>query len=149
MGKIILMVLGLATYGAHSLVEALAPEPALTSPTAQETAEPSLAEGLTDSAVSAMLGSAGLTLTPHPAGGEGCGQSILSAAQLQELVRVLPPEQQTLLANVLNTSAPIWTAQLYTGLQGYGICLPMQERVLLVPEAVQQQFATLLSALPR
>lgn len=159
MGKIILMVLGLAVFGAHTLVERFAPDPS--APQASALAEPqdtalatgvsehSVAQALTESAVGAVLNSAGLSLQAHPSGGEGCGQSILSAAELQELMRFLPPQQQEVLAKVLNTSAPIWSAQLYMGHHGYGMCLPMQDKVLLLPQAAQQQVEHLVNLLPR
>lgn len=160
MGKIILMVLGLAVFGAHSLVERFAPAPTAAAESSYAASEratedpvapsvKSLAATLTESTVGAMLQSAGLNLQGHPAGGEGCSQSILSADQLQELMAFLPPQQQDVLGKVLNTSAPIWTTQLYAGRQGYGVCLPMQEKVLLLPAAAQQQVQTLLSLLPK
>ena len=159
LGKIILMVLGLAIFGAYTLVERFAPAPTTAADASYAATErataalvapsvKSLAASLTESTVDAMLQSAGLTFQGHPAGGEGCSQSILSAAQLQELMAFMPPPQQDVIGKVLNTSAPIWMTQLYAGRQGYGVCLPMQEKVLLLPAAAQEQVQTLLSLLP-
>ena len=74
---------------------------------------------------------AGMTLVPLPA--SGCFDSLLDPSKVVELLMTLPEAQRTALATVLDASAGVWTAQLYKGEQGAGMCLPVQGVLVLLP----------------
>jgi len=74
---------------------------------------------------------AGMQLAPVPA--VGCSASLLAPERVVELLQALPDAQRTALATVLDVSAGVWTAQLYKGELGAGLCLPVQQVVVLLP----------------
>jgi hypothetical protein len=78
---------------------------------------------------------AGMTLVPLP--NVGCFSSLLDPAKVVELLMTLPDAQRTALATVLDASAGVWTAQLYKGEQGAGLCLPVQGVLVLLPASAQ------------
>lgn len=87
---------------------------------------------------------AGMTLSPLP--GSGCGASILEPSKVIELLMTLPEAQRTALATVLDTSAGVWTAQLYKGEQGAGMCLPVQGVLVLLPASANATVDKLAAA---
>lgn len=140
----LLLVFGLALYGAASLLSSLTGStPALpnaSTPTAQvqqveqvPAADAGVKQWLADSAMSMALSSAGLETTPLDDAGVGCSSSIMSPTQVESLVFSLPEPQRGALAKVLVASSSVWTAQLYSGPRGTGLCLPNQGRLIVFP----------------
>lgn len=91
---------------------------------------------------------AGMQFGPLPS--EGCSTSLLEPAKVVELMQQLPEAQQTALATVLSASSGVWTVQLYQGSQGVGMCLPVQQMLVLLPagaNAVVNQTAAAVAPL--
>lgn len=76
-----------------------------------------------------------MTLVPLPYA--GCFSSLLDPTKVVELLMTLPEAQRTALATVLESSAGVWTAQLYKGEKGVGLCLPVQGVLVLLPASAQ------------
>lgn len=139
MFRIAFLVLALAVYGAYSLLSSVwssgaeaaakVSEAAVAS-VASETSEFSLSSA-TDLAAGAAAKLSGLDLKPLPA--EGCSESVLSPQEVMNLLDQLPGAQRTALAKLLNASSSVWTAQLYSGESGVGLCLPAQGKLLSIP----------------
>lgn len=147
--RIILLILGLALYGAYALIEDLTDSREAQS-AAVETAPSSLLSApleLAGAAFDAATGMAGLGSDALPE--YGCSESLLSVENLETLIAALPAAQQEALVQVLNLSSSVWTAQLYVGELGYGVCLPVHDKVLLLPEQAHQAVAQLQALLPQ
>ncbi|CAB5514264.1 hypothetical protein LMG26857_03322 [Achromobacter anxifer] len=135
----IVVVLGLALYGAMSLLGGLfasasAPkEPPVAEVQVQAAGAPEggVRQWLTDSAMNMAAASAGLEFAPLDPELEGCSASILAPSQVENLVLSLPEPQRSALAKVMVSSASVWTAQLYTGPRGTGLCLPNQSKLVV------------------
>ena len=85
-----------------------------------------------------------MTLVPLPA--SGCLDSLLDPSKVVELLMTLPDAQRTALATVLDASAGVWTAQLYKGEQGAGMCLPVQGVLVLLPASANATVDKLVDA---
>lgn len=139
MFRIAFLILALAVYGAYSLLSSVwssgteaaaqVSEAAVAS-VASETPTFSLSSA-TDLAAGAAAKLSGLDLKPIP--DEGCSESVLSPQEVMNLLDQLPDAQRTALAKVLNASSSVWTAQLYSGASGVGLCLPTQGKLLSLP----------------
>ncbi|KVP75515.1 hypothetical protein WJ96_07355 [Burkholderia ubonensis] len=131
--RFVIVILAIALYGGYSLVGSLSG-----SGKQEETAQPASSGfslgSAAEMAVSAATRTAGLSLVPLPS--EGCSDSIMPAAAVEALVLALPEPQRTALATVLNASSTVWTAQLYKGEQGVGLCLPVHDRLIVLPASV-------------
>lgn len=141
--KFIVIILALAVYGAYSLVGGLgSTTPEKTEATAKKpapTAAPSTLQkfGLSsaaDLAASAAAKVTGFDLQPIPE--TGCSESVLSPVQIMDLVDRLPEGQRAALAKALDATSTVWTAQLYRGETGVGLCLPKQSKLLKLPGIV-------------
>lgn len=137
--RFIVVILALALYGAYSLVGSFSGNNKQTV-AAAEAAQPEPASsgfslgGAAEMAVNAATQTAGMSLVPIPS--EGCSDSILPAAAVETLVLTLPEPQRTALAAVLNASSTVWTAQLYKGEKGIGLCLPAHDKLVVLPAGV-------------
>lgn len=90
-------------------------------------------DSLSATATKMTLNAAGIQLrTPMP--DTGCSGSVIEPAKVMELLHTLPEEHRWPVAKVLKVSSPAWTMQLYTGELGMGLCLPVQNSLLLMPE---------------
>lgn len=89
---------------------------------------------------------AGLQVAALPS--SGCSTSLLDPNKVVELLMALPEAQRTALATVLDASSGVWTAQLYKGDQGAGLCLPVQQVVILLPSSANATVDQLAAALP-
>lgn len=89
---------------------------------------------------------AGMQVGPIPS--TGCSTSLLDPNKVVELLMTLPDAQRTALATVLDVSSGVWTAQLYKGDQGAGLCLPVQQVVVLLPASANATVDKLAAALP-
>jgi predicted small secreted protein len=87
---------------------------------------------------------AGMQLTALPS--TGCSPSLLAPERVVELLMTLPDAQRTALATVLDASAGVWTAQLYKGEQGAGLCLPVQGVLALLPASANATVDKLAAA---
>jgi hypothetical protein len=92
----------------------------------------------------AAAAAAGMTMVPLPA--MGCGTSLLEPQRVVELLYTLPEAQQTALATVLDASVGVWTAQLYRGDQGVGLCLPVQQVLFILPSSANAVVDSMASA---
>jgi hypothetical protein len=131
MFRFLLLVGALALYGAYSLFShsptpesapAVADRPAVTAPADTASFVADVASSLT-----------GFQFLPLP--DRGCSPSALPPDRARTLVESLPLAQQVALAKLLNASSSVWTVQLYTGELGTGLCLPVQEKLVLMPAA--------------
>lgn len=133
MFRFLLLVGALALYGAYSLFSHSTPpapapapvtsdHPAVTAPADASSFVADVASSLT-----------GFQFLPLP--NQGCSPSALPPDRARALVESLPLAQQVALAKLLNASASVWTVQLYTGELGTGLCLPVQEKLVLMPAA--------------
>lgn len=147
--RILLVILSLALYGAYSLIERLTDVSAAErAPTTATAFGPlAVAEDLAGATFNTVTSMAGLETGSLPE--SGCSESLLSAENLEQLISVLPEPQQVAMAQVLNMSSSVWTAQLYTGTYGYGLCLPVHQRVILLPAQAQQMVENLQTMLPQ
>lgn len=134
MFKILLLIMGLAAYGAYSLVSSFGgnQDPAAAVST-------SASSGLGSWALSAAAGAAGLDTDPLPA--TGCQENALSRDNLAELVSALPDVQREALLALIGKGAAAVTVQWYSGPDGVGLCLPAQGKRVLLPAVVAQVFA--------
>lgn len=89
---------------------------------------------------------AGLQMVALP--DSGCSTSLLAPERVAELLNMLPEAQRTALITVLDVSAGVWTVQLYKGSQGTGICLPMQQILVLLPAAANATVDKISAAIP-
>ena len=87
---------------------------------------------------------AGMQLAALPS--SGCSTSLLAPERVVELLMALPDAQRTALVTVLDASAGVWTAQLYTGELGAGLCLPVQGIVVLLPSSANATVDQLAAA---
>lgn len=131
------VVVGLALYGAFALFGSItgstssaAHEPIEVETVATAT-DVGFKQRLADSALSMAMSSVGLDTVPLIGDTPGCSSSILSPTQVEDLVLSLPEPQRTALAKVMVASSAVWTAQLYSGPKGMGMCLPNQGKLLV------------------
>jgi hypothetical protein len=87
---------------------------------------------------------AGMTIVPLPS--TGCYSSLLDPTKVVELLMTLPEAQQAALATVLDASAGVWTAQLYKGELGAGMCLPVQGALVLLPASANESVDKMVAA---
>ena len=88
---------------------------------------------LSATATRMTLNAAGIQmLSPLPT--SGCSGSAIEPEKVVELLNALPEEHRLPVAKVLNISSPAWTMQFYLGELGMGLCLPVQDTLLLMPE---------------
>lgn len=92
----------------------------------------------------AAASAAGMQFVPLP--DYGCSTSLLEPERVAELLYSLPEAQRTALATVLQTSAGVWTAQLYRGDQGVGLCLPVQQALIVLPASANATVENLAAA---
>ena len=99
------------------------------------------ATSLSTTATSMTLKAAGIqTLSPLPS--SGCSGSTIPPEKVVELLNALPEEHRLPVAKVLHISSPAWTMQVYSGDLGLGLCLPVQDTLLLMPEPKEPVPAT-------
>lgn len=132
--RFIIVVFALALYGLYALLGSCSSsekQPVAAVEATQSAASNFSLGGAAELAVNAATRSAGMSLVPIPE--EGCSDSILPAAAVEALVLTLPEPQRTALAAVLNASSTVWTAQLYKGEKGVGLCLPAHDKLVVLP----------------
>lgn len=145
--KIILIILALAAYGAYSLFSPAAskvpPElkAVVEKPAASATAGVMEQFGLssaTDLAATAAAKVSGLGVEPLPV--SGCSESALSPSQVLDLLNTMPEAQRVAVAKLLDVSSSVWSAQLYSGDNGMGLCLPTKGKLVRFPGAAVPNF---------
>lgn len=140
MFRFFLVVLGLAGYGAYSLVERMAGAP----PT-EIFQEASAATGglsnLGGMAVSAVANMSGLTTAPLP--DTGCAQGALNRENLEMLLDKAPEAQREALLKLIGKGSEALPLQGYNGDLGIGLCLPTQRQVVLLPFDISQALSAL------
>lgn len=138
MFKFALLFLGLAAYGAYALVERVAG----TSPVAAVEAASRASIGFGSMAVDAVANLSGLQTAALP--DTGCAANALSQDNLAELLANVPAEQQEALSRAVDLGTSAMAAlQLYSGDLGVGLCLPGQNKVVLLPAKVSETLAAL------
>ncbi|WP_126223674.1 hypothetical protein [Burkholderia ambifaria] len=131
MFRFLLLVGALALYGAYSLFShSPGPEPAPTVADRPAVTAPADTSSFVADVASSLTG---FQFLPLP--DQGCSPSALPPDRARALVESLPLAQQVALAKLLNASSAVWTVQLYTGELGTGLCLPVQEKLVLMPAA--------------
>lgn len=136
--RAIVVVIALAAYGACALLGSVQQPPAGdTAISAASGAQDGFSlSGAADLAATTTAKMSGLALTEMPA--EGCSSSVLSPQQVVELLDRLQEPQRLALAKLLDVSSAVWTAQVYRGADGVGLCLPTQNRLLRLPMDVPE-----------
>lgn len=137
--RILIIILALAGYGAYSLLGSISDSPVTPpQPIGGDASQPvSSGFSLTsaaDMAINAAAATAGMQFAPLPP--QGCSDSMLPPAKVEELVYSMPEPQRTALATVLNASSHVWTAQLYKGDNGVGLCLPVPGKLIVLPRGI-------------
>lgn len=148
--RFIFIILALAAYGAYSLMSSFtghgpaapASTPAAVAQGQKEAAPLFSLDGLTNMATNAVASAAGVGMQELPK--TGCSTSVVPATQVEELLESLPEGQRELLAKLMVSSSVLWTAQVYKGEQGVGLCFPTQEKLLLLPGAASGPAAGLV-----
>lgn len=139
MFKVLLVILGLAAYGAYTLLNNFSKpaEPAA----AVESQRPS---GLASLAMSAVEGVTGLSAAPLPP--VGCQENAtLSRENMMALLDAMPEAQrETLLYWLTGDKVAMPMMQPYLGEQGLGVCLPAQDKVILLPAAAAEVVRNLI-----
>lgn len=131
MFRFLLLVGALALYGAYSLFShSPAPVPTPTAADRPAVSAPADTFSFVADVASSLTG---FQFLPLP--DQGCSPSALPPDRARALVESLPLAQQVALAKLLNASSSVWTVQLYTGELGTGLCLPVQEKLVLMPAA--------------
>lgn len=136
MFKVFLVILGLAAYGAYALVGAISNRP--DAPVAPQ------ASGFGSLAWSAVAEATGLNTVPLPE--TGCQENTLSQSNLIVLAAALPDEQREALLRLADLSESAVVVQWYSGSAGVGVCLPAQNRLVLLPQQASQTIAVLFPA---
>lgn len=149
MSRLLMLVFALAAIGGYSLSgsssDASTQSDSSTATQAATTSTASGATGLVSSLASSVLG---MQLLPMP--DSGCSASVIPAEKVLTLIASLPAAQQVALAKAMNASSAVWTAQLYTGALGTGLCLPAQDKLLLFPagaNGAQSSVASMVQSL--
>ena len=93
----------------------------------------SAASAVTATAASDAVTSSVLGVKVQSMPDTGCTTSIISPDKVVALIQSLPAAQQVALAKAMNASSSLWTAELYTGALGTGLCLPVQDKLILFP----------------
>lgn len=102
---------------------------------------------LSAAATQMTLEAAGVQVrTPMP--DTGCSGSVIEPAKVVDLINTLPEEHRWPVAKILDVSSSAWTMQFYLGDQGMGLCLPVQNALLLMPEPSAPTSPTESSAAP-
>jgi hypothetical protein len=155
MFRFMFVILALALYGAYCLVSSLtgggnqdkvaqqvvhqvAPQDA------SQDSSTSFMDGAKQLAVSAASKATGFGLESLPT--EGCSPSMIPPTKVEALVTSLPEPQRSALATVLNASSSVWTAQIYKGEKGVGLCLPVHEKLVVLPSSMSAAVVQLGSA---
>lgn len=139
--RLIYIILGLAAYGAYTLLTNLTGHQVVMP---WQTAAPRTSS-LAEHAIQLAASSAGLVFVALPA--TGCSPSVMSPSQVSEFVSAIPDPQRSALARVLSASSSVWTVQLYRGSFGVGVCLPSVQRLLVMPKGLSA-ITDQLGALP-
>lgn len=139
--KLILIILALAAYGAYSLFSPGTSKPKAPAQLASvQSQATSAAEGVmahlgissaADLAATAAAKVTGLEVQEIPE--TGCSDSALSPSQVLELLNTMPEAQRVAVAKLLDVSSSVWSAQLYTGEGGVGLCLPAKGKLVRLP----------------
>lgn len=145
--RFLLLILALAAYGAYSLLTSFTGGGSAAPPKTQAQAKQSehslfSADGLTGMATHAVASAVGVGMQPLPA--TGCSSSFVPATQVEDLLLTLPEGQRALLAKLMVGSSAVWSAQIYKGEHGIGLCFPGQEKLLVLPSAVGAPATSLL-----
>ncbi|MEX3984151.1 hypothetical protein AB4Y45_34930 [Paraburkholderia sp. EG287A] len=129
MSRLLMLLLAVAAIGGYSLTgSSSGTTDSTTSAEVAAAASDAASSGLVNTLASSMLG---IQVQAMP--DAGCTTSIISADKVVALIESLPAAQQVALAKAMNASAALWTAELYTGTLGTGLCLPVQNKLILFP----------------
>ncbi len=127
--KIVLLIVGLAAYGAYSLYSSYVPRTAAT-----ETDE-APSRGLLGAGVALGAKITGLATKDMPA--NGCNNEALSTTNLASLLDQLPVGQATVLRQLASASSSVSSfATWYNGEEGIGLCIPSQNLLVLLPDTM-------------
>lgn len=143
MGKIILMILGLAAFGGYSLMEKMvSPEQAQALQSSSN--GPGLLATVGDYALTSVTDLAGLKATALP--GDGCLPAVLPQENIDTILSLLTEPQQTVLRPWLDFGAnSLAKVQGYVGTEGVGLCFPEQNRVIMLPQETLDAIKPLLA----
>lgn len=131
MFKFIAILIGLVTFGTYSLLTEDTDQPAPVVSQSDPTFMAQMGLGYTASSAVKMTG-----LELHPIPSSGCSSSVLTPAQVISFVNLLPDMPRLFLAKAMDATSSMWTAQLYSGDLGVGLCLPMQGKFLKFPDSI-------------
>jgi hypothetical protein len=144
MFRFVFIILALALYGAYSLLTSFtghgSQEQVASQATEQVTqqvqdgASTGLVDGAKQLAAAAASKATGFGLESLPE--EGCSDSMVAPTKVEALVLSLPEPQRSALATVLNASSSVWTAQIYKGEKGVGLCLPAHDKLIVLPSGM-------------
>lgn len=146
MFRFLLIILGLAAFGAYSLVEKAA-GPGAAQTAVRTTSEGGLMAGLGNMALSAVANASGVDTAPLPM--TGCATSALSQDNINVLLSNLPETQSAALSQLLSSGTQALTVEWYSGELGTGLCIPATNRVVLFPPQVAQTLNALLMSVPQ
>lgn len=141
MFRFLLLILGLAAFGAYSLLEKAAGPSA---PAALATSsEGGFMAGLGNLALSAASNASGLNTAPLPE--TGCAASALSPENINALLNSLPDAQGAAVSALLANSSQMLAVEWYSGELGQGICVPGINKVVLFPLQITQTINSLVA----
>ncbi|WP_146187160.1 hypothetical protein [Novimethylophilus kurashikiensis] len=136
-----LIILGLAAFGAYSLIEKMG-GPAAPAETVAAAQQEGLISGLGSMALKAAASASGIKTADLPE--EGCSDSAMSADNVNSLLATLPEGQSQVLSDLLSSGSTILSIQMYSGTLGMGLCIPAKNMVVLLPQKVQQSVSGIL-----
>ncbi len=144
MFRFIFIIFALALYGAYSLLNSFTGHGSQdqvakrvseqVTQQVQEGASTGLVDGAKQFAAAAASKATGFGLESLPEA--GCSDSMVAPTKVEALVMSLPEPQRSALATVLNASSSVWTAQIYKGEKGVGLCLPAHDKLIVLPSGM-------------
>ncbi len=129
--RILLLVIGLAAYGAYSLMEKAIGTSPIDVAAADQTST-----SLSELAINTAIASSGFKAAPLP--DSGCVAGVLQPQNLEALLDQIPEAQRATAERLVGTVAAVAQVQAYAGDQGLGVCLPGQQKLILLPDGISQ-----------
>lgn len=166
MFRILVAVLGLAAYGGYNLVTSISPDEQAPAVASRQATAPASAAGATAKSYLDMLpkdvggfslesakvfvadaatAAVGVQMLDIPE--VGCSESLISADRIDALLSTLPDTQRGVISAALSSGSTVWKAQVYQGSLGFGLCLPVQSKLIVLPVAGQFNLGDTFDAL--
>lgn len=142
-----MVILGLALVGVNSLWSRVTDAPA-EAPLAQ-TAK-SIPSSLPEQARTLLASAAeigGIKIMEGTPPAEDCGPGVVTVERVNDLLAMLPAEHSGAISKLLNTTSPVWSAQVYRGEYGTGLCVISENKLVLLPKSLGSGLATVTELL--